>query len=645
MTSPSAYVRGVASQVVLGMAPPLIRADLVAESEFREEYGCKSDAEIVFRKSGSSFQRSVLFKAIRKVLSGTPETDVVDTNECRWKLRNEPEKDRPHLVLCSGKKRTLLVDFLVLSNDREVRLRSLDEAAERVNLPGPSREAWRSVLTDRDLEDEEVEPYHNDISDTPVYLEGIIREKLEAGPCSAASLVPASRRYYERLVGAFDGSVSVTDYAAGSARQFLGELSVWRPYDGFLFSLFLSSHAALAAEIGVDRLSPSDLVRAYRFIADHGDMLSRLGAIEVGFRILPERPEVESNVLRLVQSIRDDDESDAVSEFRLLAALFVLVDGEISRTRLFASEPAFYRRLASLAQASLIHRQLVQCEIDRDRFSEWAFNARAERFYFQSMADMRMEPLWSPDHAQARPMKADFVGRTMIVGNVLQNNFRLEGLRKVVLGEEPGSLHDLGLYPGLFVAGPLEGGERLVRGVPDDIDKEIKTRFEGEVLGPSSFSPLVNSAVLFKIDPGQAELAAKALRRMRFRLANVKSTLELVVTLSGLATVAAVSGSSALADELRIVVRRYRLDGEFGLSIDDAIRICLIASASREDLIEWRDFAGEWLTELAFDELNGNEGAILHSSLQCLLHAVPELWISCGKADAALKSMCAASTG
>ena len=190
--------------------------------------------------------------------------------------------------------------------------------------------------------------------------------------------------------------------------------------------------------------------------------------------------------MRLVQSIRDDDESDAASEFRLLAALFVLVDGEISRRRLFATEPPFYRRLASLAQASLIHRQLVQCEIDRGRFSEWAFNARSERFYFQSLADMRTEPLWSPDHAQARPMKADFVGRIMIVGNVLQKNLGLEELRKVVLGEEPGSLHDLGLYPGLFVPGPLEGGERLERDVPDDIDEAIRTQLEGESLDPAA---------------------------------------------------------------------------------------------------------------------------------------------------------------
>lgn len=108
--------------------------------------------------------------------------------------------------------------------------------------------------------------------------------------------------------------------------------------------------------------------------------------------------------------------------------------------------------------------------------------------------------------------------------------------------------------------------------------------------------------------------------------------------LSGLATVAAVSRNSALADELRILVHRYRRDSQYGLSIEEVLRICLAASAARNDLIEWRDFVGGWLTELAFGKLNGNEGGIIYSYLKALLHAVPELWISCAKADAALQA-------
>ena len=47
-------------------------------------------------------------------------------------------------------------------------------------------------------------------------------------------------------------------------------------------------------------------------------------------------------------------------------------------------------------------------------------------------------------------------------------------------------------------------------------------------------------------------------------------------------------------------------------------------------------FVGEWLTELAFGEFKGDEGTVLHANLRYLCHVVPELWVSCGKADAAL---------
>ncbi|MCV0426970.1 MAG: hypothetical protein K5905_16025 [Roseibium sp.] len=72
------------------------------------------------------------------------------------------------------------------------------------------------------------------------------------------------------------------------------------------------------------------------------------------------------------------------------------------------------------------------------------------------------------------------------------------------------------------------------------------------------------------------------------------------------------------------------------MSIEEAVRVCLVAGASRVDLYEWRDFVGQWLTELAFGDLKSNEGGMLYTYIQSLCHAVPELWVSCGRADAAL---------
>ena len=494
----SPYVRAALAEVAFENLPPLIRRTLLDQSTFREEYGFKTEAVIAFRKSDFSIKRSDLFEAVRDVLASTPETEVTDVDGREWKLHNEGEKGQLSLVVLSGEQRLLLPDFAVLSRDKDLRLRSLDEAAFDVNLPTNAQDKWRNILTKRGLEDDEVDPFHSDIHDTPVHLERSIRGEITAGQSSISSLVPSSRCYFERLVGVYDGSESIRDYAAGAGRQFVKQLSGWRPYDGFLFSLLLSSHAALTAEIDVDHLDSDDLVQAYDFIENHSDILSRLGAIEIGLRILPERPEVEPHILCLAQQIRDDDIEGAASEFKLFAALFVLVDGEISRTRLLSTEPPFYRRLASLAHAALIHRQLVQCGIDHDLFSEWAFNNRIGQYYMQSLADMRTEPRWNPDLAGANQMKADFFGRIMIAGRNFEQNIGADDLHDLVLGDEPGSFHALSEFPRPYFPGPLEGSVDSPNALPDDLAQVIEAKLDTDEAEPSSFIAIVNSAMVFQ---------------------------------------------------------------------------------------------------------------------------------------------------
>lgn len=191
-------------------------------------------------------------------------------------------------------------------------------------------------------------------------------------------------------------------------------------------------------------------------------------------------------------------------------------------------------------------------------------------------------------------------------------------------------------WPRPYFPGPLEGAEDTPNILPAEISEAIETQLGAEEVAPSSFIALVNSALIFRVGADQAELAAKALKLGSYRLANVEDRSQLLAILNGLATVAAIARSCALADELRILVRRYRRDAQYALSIEEVMRICLVAASSRAGLNDWRDFAGDWLTELAFGDLEGNDGEVLQSHLQCLCHAVPELWVSCGRADAAL---------
>lgn len=109
-----------------------------------------------------------------------------------------------------------------------------------------------------------------------------------------------------------------------------------------------------------------------------------------------------------------------------------------------------------------------------------------------------------------------------------------------------------------------------------------------------------------------------------------------MIVLLGLARVAAVCRSTPLAHELRVLVRRYRHDAQFTLSIDDAFRVILFTAAAFSDLIEWARFVGDSLCDLACSEVSEEEAATLHSQMHVLCVAVPELWIAVGRADAAL---------
>lgn len=634
MNSP--YVRSALAKMALELAPLLIRDTLLEESSFREEYGFITDPILSFPNSGVSFKRSSLYDAVRKVLSGAEEKKVTNTKGQKWRLKNINKKGEwPHFVLSRGKQCLPLRTFMPLSPDKATRLRFLDEAASDVNLPTSASDTWRNILSERALEDDEVDTLHSEFLDTPVSKTRSINRDIKAGQVSISSLISSSHRYFARLVGEYDGSASIQGYASGSGRKLFEQLSAWRPYEGFLYSLFLSSHTLLTEEINVDQLDSEDLVRAFDFLDKHGDRISQLGAIEVGLRVLPSRPEIEQALIRLIEQIRDDDVDGQASGFKLLSALFHLIDGELSRIRLFSAEPPFYRRLAALSQAALIHREFVNSSVDIDRFSEWALS-KCGGFYLQSLVDMRSEPRWDPDFAIASQMKANFFGRILNTARKYKQNIMGSQIYDLVLGNEAGSLQPFSDFLETWFPGPLEGIEDTQSVLPPKFAEAIETQLGAEEVGPSSFPALVDFALVYRIDADQAELAVTALKRADHRIPNIENRQQLVAMLDGLAKVAAVSRSLTLADELQILVHRYRHDAEYALSLQEVIRICLVVAASRSELSEWTEFVGDWLTELAFSDLNDDEAQGFHSCLNYLCHAVPELWVPCGRADAAL---------
>lgn len=635
----SPYDRKYIAAMVLNFVPPIIRESLLEDNKFQTKFDFKPDAMVAFGDDDLVFQRSVLYDSIRNAFMGSGSINLNDLEKRSWKITLDDSEDG-YLTLfrLSDQKRLVLTDYSVLSKDISLRIRLLEEYVSNVNLPCEYYSKWKGILEERAFEDEEFDAFRSDISDTPVHQERAIRSQLMSGRGNISSLVPNSLRYYERLVGVFNGCGSIREYAAKKGREVFSQLSEWKPFEGFLFSLLLSSHSTLTAEIETDKLSKEELEKAFEHLVKYGDPLSRLGAFEVGLRILPERPEVEPFLLSLLKQIRGDEADGSANEFKLFSALFVLVDGELSRTRLLVDKPPFYRRLASFAQASLIQRQLVQCDIDYDHFTEWALSNRIEQFFMQSFADMRSDPRWNPHMTDSVQLHANFIGRIIIAGNVYQANLSDGELRNNIIGEGAKRLVEHCGFLRPFYPGPLEGADNGSNVLPDELSQIIVNQLDSDEIDAASFVVLVNSARIYCVPVDHVDLAVRSLRLANYRLSNLQDKNTLLAILEGLATIAAIYRNQELSDQLHILVRRYRQDSQFALTVDEAFGVLIVAAAARKGLLEWRSFVGDFLNELAFSNLNEHESERLHSHLSILLHCVPELWVSCAKADAALKA-------
>lgn len=637
----NANLRSVVAKLTLEFAPPLISNDLLYNISFLEKYNLKPEVILSIGGPDNRFLRSKLFDAIREVLSGTKKSKILDTSDQLWEFEITEENNRHRFLLSRNGQKLLLPDFAVLSPDRTVRQYVIDERITGNNLPDYTIDKWRQILTERGLYDEEVDAFDSETNNTPIACSRRIRIEIEQGQIQFSSLVPKSRSYFESLVGKYDGSSNIQEYASKTIKQLFEKNLIWKSYDGFLVNLLLSSHSFITANINIDSISSEDLVRVYTFLESNGDRISQIGAIEVGLRIIPSRSEIEPILVNIINQIHDDDINQKTSGFNVLSDLFIFVDGELSRLRMFVSEPPFYRRLAALAQAALIQRQLIKSSVDIESICKSLFDSRAEQFYMQSLTDLRLEPRWNPEFAVSSQIKFDFLGRLIIASKNFEINIKenpLFDLLKKVESESLNSGHNLNAY---YLPGPLEGQEQSLSVMPDELKKVIEIQLNQKDVELSSFIALVNSALIYQIESPQAELAANALKLGNYRLANIKDRSQLLAILNGLASVAAATRSKILADELQIIIRLYRNDAHYLLTINEDIRLCLVLAASHENLNDWSNFVGKWLTELAFGDLEIQDGLTLISYLNYLCYAIPELWVSCGRADAALKAFIA----
>lgn len=619
--------------LALESLPSSLRETLVRDGRMKKNYDIQLDT--VFRLGDSDFEAQVteMVRGVSEALDGDPEAVVRDLAGNDWSIEWQSDDDHPTLVFAQGERHLAMHAWLTVSPSRETRLLCLEALAADAGLSQEARVAWRRVLEERSLSGEEVPDFLGDLLDTVHVQEQLVAHGVRTRGLEPRLAAPGSRRYFERLVGSRGESASIQLHALAGARERLAELATWRPIGGFLQSLYMGLHPDLTGQIQVEGMSSEELVEAFEFILSSGDRVSQLGAIEVGLRVSAARPEVSSAVEKLVRLIRSDDTTGTGSSFRTYSLLYMLVFCELSRQQQLAGEPPFYRRLAASAQAGLIQRRMTAEGVT---LKESAFDSVAGEYLVQSLVDLRLEPRRHPTLAFAEQLQAHFLRRVLRAAERYENALEedLIGEFRHLLGPE--GLRQAGEEFVLYTPGLLEEDEEE-RALPAEFSQAIEAQLQtDDPVEPADFNALRTCMTSFRICKEQTALVSAALERSKNRLANVRSRSELLATLAGLASAAAIARSEALSDALRVVVRRYRHDAEFSITLLEAMQILMVAAASRSQLEDWVDFVGDCLTEFAFGEIAEGDGQILHGYVRRFCELVPELWTTCGRADAAL---------
>ncbi|MBF0268774.1 MAG: hypothetical protein HQL44_09285 [Alphaproteobacteria bacterium] len=635
-----AYIFRSAVIAAIDQLPKFLRDPIISDSNHENKLGVivEVDAVLAFGDSGISFQRSNVLDAVRKCFAS--ESEVLDTTGHSWRVEFETNVERPTISLTQNQTRFSVPHLLLLSPNTETRLNAFCAEVGRVNLPRTSAERWSDLLRARAPSDDELNDIHDDLNNTPVSIASLIQDGMHSGATLISTLVPNSLDYFDRLIGPYGDEQTLEDYVERVAPTHMAELIKWRPFEGYLFSLLLTAHPKLCTLLDSLMHDDAELLRCYTWLLTEGDILSCSSAIEAGVVRSETTHELIGPLKQLVGSMFSALATDKGKPiFEQFSNIIIFVYGQIAASRLLASRPPYWRKLAAIAQAALISRCIKSTGADASNFSQWALSARGHFYLMQGYIDLQVEPRWQPELILPDQLRNELVGRIVYAG--LNNDAAIKAakLNGLVTDDTDGSLRkfvDLALAA---QPGPLEGGGVALMELPYEKAENISLGLQEADITAMSLLDLVNFALVFRISDELVSAAAETIAGLDYQLESDGDKNLLVHVLVGLAAIAATYRHHKLADCLFILLRKCRRFFPEQLDVDSSFRVAMVACASRSDLQGWSECVGSCMNDLAFNDISNEDAQRLHAHISTLCALAPELWASCGSSVAALRSV------
>lgn len=598
---------------VLNIFPPSLREAVISDLKFCQSHGITADAQVSFGGTKASFSRSTLFKAIREAFSSSLTSIVKDRDAVEWSISILPD-DKSVICIERHDEKLRSNVFWPLINDIKLRISIFQKEAERRNLSEVDIEKWLSVLSNEQLSDDEVTDLNADLESTPSYIEEQLISELGVGNNKIKTLIPDNIHYYERFIGIHTSSVDINKYSINELRQhFSSRVKKGANY----LDLLLCSQQSISQIVAENISNGEEFISLAKEAIKSQNPISIIGCIEIGIL----------NYLELDESVLKElfeclCAPKMMKYLTLLCSMTIIIDGELARLKIFKNKPPFYRRLASLTQASLVTKISFEQGIKFKDIEKWAMEERGMFFYCQNFIDLREEPRWLPGYLNPEQLRDELFGRIHIVCEKVEGS---EFCKRILQELTSKSL----IHLNSFLSGPLEGNTESAE-IPDIISKSLDESMSDQA-SLKAFMALINSAQYWKVDGKYIDHVVTLLENAQHQLKETDDKESIYQTLNGLAKVSGLVRSKKLAASVMILSRIYRDYLNVNAKPENIMAVGLVASSAYEDKNEWAEYIGQWLNELAYLPLEVGAVSSLRSMLEQLCILEPYLYYTCGR--------------
>lgn len=614
--------------------PDFIKPDLVADDAFMAAIDVTPSRTVTFQGTDVAVPADAFHQAVAVLYADPATASEVKTTDGRpVEVRIHPDKADALRLEVNGRV-FMTSGHYELAPSPEARLTGFDAAIRETGLPPALFARHRAVLAERILTSAEMQDLDADLALTPSAVARAIDATFETNTVGLSRLVPASQTYYERLIG--QGAPESLEMMAKETVPELakGLLEVDRR-EGTKALLLLAAHARVLSGVDWGVLDDDDRLALTDWAHASGDPIAQLGWIEIAAPAVTTQPALNAPLTKLVRALCDLDPATATDQTHLFFALFILVDGELSRSGILADWPPFRRRTAVIAQACLILR-MAHGRVDVPDFFNWVLGRDGRQAYMQLHVDLRCEPRWAPSALSPAQWKAEFMGRLRNLAFGLDAG--LDGdLRKILTGPDPSDVPAQIEFPFSFRPGPLEGSAAPAPSpLPAEYEALLDESLDVEVLTPRALAALINLQGLYAIPTDKADKAVALIKASGHRLISAEDPEQIGAVLGGLAVVASQSRKPELAQELRIMCRRRRQESRQPVDLTAELQLAFVAGAANFEMKPWANFIGEWASELAFTVEDRTSAQAMLADLETITTIAPALRETCGRAVAAL---------